>query len=66
MSTMICTVCNKKLTLVNTFECKCKKMLCTKHRHADLHNCTFNHLEFSKKLLEMKNPKIISNKLEKV
>ena len=27
------------------FVCKCEGLYCTKHRHPEDHNCTFNHKE---------------------
>ncbi len=41
-----CTVCSKKLTLVQqTMICKCKKGFCDTHRPAETHSCTYNFKE---------------------
>lgn len=61
-----CNNCNKKLNIVN-FSCSCEhKNLCAKCRYPEDHNCTFNFKEVGKKLLEINNPKVIADKLEKI
>jgi hypothetical protein len=39
-----CQQCKKKLGL-QEYKCKCEKIFCISHLHAEEHNCTFNYRE---------------------
>ena len=61
-----CNTCNKKINITNTFSCRCEKSFCPKHRHSELHNCTYDYKTEGKKQLELANPVITVPKLPKI
>ena len=63
---MKCLQCKKKLGL-QEYKCKCEKIFCISHLHAEEHNCTFNYREEAQLQLK-KNMKIgpLVHKLEKL
>ena len=63
---MKCTECRKRLSLSNRFTCKCKKIFCSNYKYADMHSCSFDHKTEWKKIIEIKNPVVISLKIEKI
>lgn len=60
-----CSKCNKRLNLM-IFKCKCEKNFCPKHRYAEEHNCNFDYKLDEKNRLERINPKVTSNKLNRI
>jgi hypothetical protein len=46
--------------------CKCSSVFCLKCRSPEDHKCTFDFKKEGKELLEKHNPKIQSEKLEKI
>jgi hypothetical protein len=60
------TKCNKKLKLLNTFECKCGLFFCNVHRYASEHACAFDYKTVNKERIAADNPKIIAIKLKKI
>lgn len=58
--------CNKKLTLTNTFSCRCQMEFCPNHRHPEWHSCTFDYKTEGRRLLEKANPIITLPKLPKI
>ena len=62
-----CCICNIKVGLLG-FQCKCDKtkLFCSSHRYATDHNCDFDYKADAKKLLEINNPKIIPDKMDKL
>ena len=60
------TSCRKKLNITNGFPCRCQKVFCAKHRHPEIHNCTFDYKEEGRKLLERANPIVTFPKLPKI
>lgn len=61
-----CECCHRKLRLTEAmrFQCKCKKFLCSEHCDFSKHDCTYNHKQEYKKILEQKLPEVKSCKLE--
>ena len=59
-----CCVCNKKVKLM-PIECKCGVITCLSHRFPS-HNCNFDYYKEHQNLIEKKNPKVISDKIEKI
>lgn len=57
--------CKSKLGLLG-FDCKCGYKFCSKHRHTDIHYCIYDHALNDRKKLELKNPKIIGDKLNRI
>jgi len=57
-----CKSCNKKLLLTD-FKCRCGFFFCSKHRHSEHHQCSFDYKENAKKELMEKNPKVVNPKL---
>jgi hypothetical protein len=37
-----CEQCKKKLGIIE-YKCKCEKLFCISHLHAEEHNCTFDY-----------------------
>ena len=61
-----CATCNKKINITNTFSCRCNKSFCPKHRHPELHSCTFDYRSEGRKQLEQANPVVMLPKLPKI
>jgi hypothetical protein len=49
-----CEQCKKKLGVME-YKCKCGKIFCITHLHAEEHNCTFNYQEEGQTLLRRQN-----------
>jgi hypothetical protein len=61
-----CEKCNKKLGIME-YKCKCGKLFCITHLHAEEHSCTFNYKEEGKEILKKRNDAgQLSVKLEKI
>ena len=58
--------CKKRLNITNGFPCRCQRVFCAKHRHPELHGCTFDYKEEGRRLLEKANPVITFPKLPKI
>tara|TARA_Y100000590_G_scaffold1649_1_gene2083 strand:+ start:31978 stop:32190 length:213 start_codon:yes stop_codon:yes gene_type:complete len=54
--------CKKKIGLLG-FECKCGNIYCSKHRHAEDHECTYDHKSKERNILENKLVKVVSEKI---
>merc|ERR1712137_845923 len=50
-----CFLCNKKIGLLG-FQCKCLYIFCDVHRHAEDHNCSFDHKSWGQEILKKQNP----------
>lgn len=59
------TDCKTKLVL-SDFACQCKGFYCSKHRHSELHACSFDYKAASEKLLEKGLVKTVADKLERI
>lgn len=46
-----CEHCKKKLGVME-YKCKCGKLFCITHLHAEEHNCTFNYKEEGQNILK--------------
>jgi len=57
-----CTLCRQKVGLLG-FTCKCEQLLCSQHRHADQHACTFDYKTAERARLEKLNPKVVADKV---
>lgn len=62
-----CKVCNKK-TGLDYFSCECDKTIifCSEHRFPFSHNCSIDYKKLNEDKLKMNNPKIISDKFERI
>ena len=58
--------CRKKLTITNSFTCRCGDLFCPQHRHPETHACTFDYKTEGRKILEANNPMISIPKLPKI
>ena len=47
-----CAFCEKKLSIVNQFKCRCENIYCIKHLHSFNHKCTFDYKKLNKEQLE--------------
>jgi len=59
-----CQHCNKRLKLLEENLCKCNKFFCPKHRLCHSHDCEY--IQNNKKKIEMENPKVECDKVEKI
>ncbi|EZG88107.1 putative AN1-type zinc finger protein 6 [Gregarina niphandrodes] len=59
-----CYQCNKRVGLLG-FKCRCGAICCRPHLHAEEHNCTFDYQSLNKQVLEIRNPKVITEKLDR-
>lgn len=57
--------CKTKIVL-SDFACQCKGFYCSKHRHSELHSCSFDYKAASEKLLEKGLVKTVADKLERI
>ena len=57
--------CKKKLSL-SDMPCRCEKIFCLAHRYTELHMCTFDFKEESRKRLEKQLVKAIGQKVEPI
>ena len=57
-----CFCCGKSKRVI-LLKCRCEKIFCSSHLLPEKHQCEFDYIEYSKKLLEKRNPKIICEKV---
>ena len=62
-----CSFCRKKCSLMN-FTCDCGGIFCSEHRYVHSHNCQQKSIKDNKmkETLEKKNPKISTEKIQKI
>mgnify|MGYP001468132209 CR=1 FL=1 len=60
-----CFMCNKRLKLMYTFDCRCGENFCSLHRTPEYHNCTFDYTKHGNKTLENKLEKIDQDKIRR-
>ncbi len=61
-----CEQCKKRLGVME-YKCKCGKLFCISHLHAEEHNCNFNYKEEGQALLRKQNDVgPLSSKIEKI
>lgn len=60
-----CNKCNKKLNMFS-YKCRCEYYFCSKHRLAEYHDCNYDYAKDAKKQLEINNPVIKHDKVEKI
>lgn len=60
-----CKVCNKKVGIVNRFECRCDKdrYFCSIHRYPEEHNCSIDHKLMERLELQKNLEKIVAKKI---
>lgn len=61
-----CAKCNKKLTIVTAFDCKCNQKFCSEHRYTFEHNCIEYNKEFELDKIRKNNPLVINEKIIKL
>lgn len=61
-----CGKCNKKLSIVNEYQCRCGKYFCSTHRHAEDHDCTYDYKAEGRRLIEKANPVVTAPKLPQI
>lgn len=63
-----CSVCNKKLSIVEVSigKCKCESLFCSKHRYPKEHKCTFDYKSLNERNLIRNNPPIRADKLTRI
>jgi hypothetical protein len=60
-----CRKCNKTCNL-NNFKCRCDQIYCIRHKLPELHDCNYDYIENGKIEIIKNNPKIKSEKLDKI
>ncbi|XP_046673178.1 uncharacterized protein LOC124362585 [Homalodisca vitripennis] len=65
-SRLRCAECKKRLSLTNTFECRCGFAFCSYHRYSETHHCTYDFKKESRKMLEQAIPSVVAPKLPKI
>ncbi len=60
-----CYHCCKKIG-IRGFKCKCTYFFCKKHRLPESHSCDFDYAKDGKRKLQRLNPKLQSEKIEKI
>ena len=60
-----CVECSRRLGPVS-FTCKCSHTYCAKHRLPEQHHCTFDHESAEKDRLAKANPKVQSDKFDRL
>jgi hypothetical protein len=58
-----CWKCNRKVGLTG-FECRCLYVFCSKCRHAEDHDCDFDHKSKGREIIAKANPQLVEQKLE--
>jgi len=61
-----CPVCNKKLKLIERFECRCGGTYCRPHSHDREHNCTFDYKAMEREAIRKNNPVVVSEKIQRL
>lgn len=60
-----CEQCKKKLGVME-YKCKCGKIFCISHLHAEEHNCTYDYKGEGQTQLKKLNVGTLDIKLEKI
>lgn len=60
-----CSFCKNKLTLIN-FKCRCEKTFCLSCKNPETHNCSYNYIDHSKKILKNKLVKVQNSTITKI
>ena len=60
-----CSICKKKLSLVEKEigKCKCKNYYCAKHRSSAAHECSYDYQTEKKETLKEKMPEVTFQKI---
>eukprot|EP00210_Caulerpa_lentillifera_P001575 g1513.t1 len=60
-----CAECSKKVGL-NGFKCRCGRIFCGEHRHAEGHKCDYDHKGTEREYLARQNPVVQGEKLDRL
>eukprot|EP01057_Protomagalhaensia_wolfi_P003937 Protomagalhaensia_wolfi_Nauph_80__3936@NODE_399_length_2605_cov_271_716680_g300_i1_p2_GENE_NODE_399_length_2605_cov_271_716680_g300_i1NODE_399_length_2605_cov_271_716680_g300_i1_p2_ORF_typecomplete_len159_score22_59zfA20/PF01754_16/1_2e13zfA20/PF01754_16/9e03zfA20/PF01754_16/1_7e04zfAN1/PF01428_16/7_7e03zfAN1/PF01428_16/4_8e12_NODE_399_length_2605_cov_271_716680_g300_i118852361 len=60
-----CNACSRRTGLLG-FSCRCGGSFCTQHRYPESHECDFDYGSLQRERLAKSNPRVISEKLEKI
>eukprot|EP01053_Blabericola_migrator_P010430 Blabericola_migrator_1__10429@NODE_58_length_15904_cov_68_205342_g53_i0_p8_GENE_NODE_58_length_15904_cov_68_205342_g53_i0NODE_58_length_15904_cov_68_205342_g53_i0_p8_ORF_typecomplete_len159_score5_76zfA20/PF01754_16/7_6e13zfA20/PF01754_16/6_6e02zfAN1/PF01428_16/7_7e03zfAN1/PF01428_16/2_6e12C5HCH/PF17982_1/9e02C5HCH/PF17982_1/1_3_NODE_58_length_15904_cov_68_205342_g53_i01506315539 len=60
-----CSVCSRRTGLLG-FSCRCGGSFCTQHRYPESHSCNFDYGSMQRERLTKANPRVVSEKLEKI
>lgn len=70
-----CYFCHKKLPITSIFfeiysfldfKCKCGHVFCNQHRHAEIHNCSFDYHHQGQNVLKKNNETVVADKVKKI
>ena len=60
-----CFMCNKRLKLMSTFDCRCGQLFCPEHRTPEYHNCKFDYTGHGQSVLGDRLQKIDHDKINR-
>ena len=60
-----CFICNKRLKIMSTYDCRCGGLFCMEHRTPEYHNCKYDYVNQGNKYLTDKLQKIDHDKIDK-
>ena len=63
-STTRCSKCKKKTLLLN--RCSCENIFCLQCRLPEVHECNYDFIKSGKKILEIQNPVVVREKIDKI
>ena len=61
---MSCQKCKKNSLFI--FECRCKNNFCSRCKHPEKHNCSFDYKTYAKDKLKINNPLVTNHKIDKI
>lgn len=61
-----CFICNKRLKIMTTYDCRCGELFCASHRTPEYHNCTYDYSMHGQNVLSDKLQKIDHDKINKI
>ena len=61
-----CANCAKRLGMTTAFTCRCGGQFCAQHRYSDRHDCSYDYRGSGRAALEIENPQILPEKLERI
>uniref|UniRef100_A0A1I8J3T9 AN1-type domain-containing protein n=1 Tax=Macrostomum lignano TaxID=282301 RepID=A0A1I8J3T9_9PLAT len=61
-----CQACGRRTGPSSSFECRCGRIYCARHRYPESHSCSFDFKEQGRQLLRESNPRVLAPKLQRI
>ncbi|PAA81427.1 hypothetical protein BOX15_Mlig032873g1 [Macrostomum lignano] len=61
-----CQACRRRTGPSSSFECRCGRIYCARHRYPESHSCSFDFKEQGRQLLRESNPRVLAPKLQRI